>query len=338
MEAKSIEQKTVCARDLVYQAVLGFVFGFLLLHPISMVISRRLDPCFANGMPDVAKDSTLATALYAFDPSMFSMGLAYGLLAGFLVAVSGYYRLTVRNQRDALKIQNKRLVKLESNNRRNTRFMVHDLKTHVGCILGFADLLLDQEALQRTPNTLDALTRIRRQAFVIKESIAEMLSLARLQENSPLQREEISPIEILQAAVEGFSPLPEGQAVLIKSTVNECPPVWGDESLLRRVVTNLVANSLEHNRGNVRVLLNAEHRNGGGELLFSCLDNGGGIPPEALDSIFDEFESNACEKNESSGLGLALCRAAVEAPGRTIWCESDGKIGASFYFTVPVNR
>lgn len=337
-KTKSTKQRTIIARKVAYQAFLGFVLGFFLLHPISMVIFLWLDPCFANGMPDVARNTTLATAMYAFDPSMFPMGLAYGFLASLITAVSGYFRATICNQRDVLRIQHERLAKLECTNRRNTQFMVHDLKTHVGCILGFTDLLLDQKELLRTPENVDALHRIRRQALEIKGCIDELLDLARIHGTGKLQREVISPVELLQAVVEVFSPFPEGRVVLTGSTVIECPSFWGEEHLLRRVLINLVANSLKHNRGNVRVLLNAEYRNGGAELQFTCIDNGSGIPSEALDSVFEEFETNAGEKNESSGLGLAFCKVAVEAHGGRIWCESDGKNGASFYFTVPENR
>lgn len=336
MRNEATRTKTFDARGVAYQAFLGFAFGYLLLHPISMVIFQWLDPRFAHAIPGDSGNPVLGAVLHSFQPSMFAMGLAYALLAGLVAAVNGYYRQIIENQRDALRIQNEQLARLERTNRRNTQFMMHDLKTHVGCIFGFANLLLDQEKLDRSPANLDALMRIRRQAMVITDSIAELLDLARLQETGKLHREEISPAELLQDAVEVFSPLPEGRTILIGATASECPRIMIDKSLLGRVVTNLVGNSLKHNRGNLRVLLNAEHRSGSSELLFTCIDNGSGIPPQVLDKIFEEFESSALEKHESSGLGLAFCKAAVEAHGGRIWCESDGHVGTSLSLTVPL--
>lgn len=100
MEHEAPEGSGVSSREMAYQAFIGFAFGFFFLHPISTMIFRWLDPCFANGMPDMAKITTLATALHAFDPSMLPMGLAYGLLASLIPLVNGYQRAIIRSQRD----------------------------------------------------------------------------------------------------------------------------------------------------------------------------------------------------------------------------------------------
>jgi signal transduction histidine kinase len=74
------------------------------------------------------------------------------------------------------------------------------------------------------------------------------------------------------------------------------------------------------------------------EVIFSCCDDGAGIPPEVLPSVFNEFTGTNDPLLESTGLGLAFCKTVVEAHGGRIWCESTPEQGASFCFTVPLPK
>jgi signal transduction histidine kinase len=74
------------------------------------------------------------------------------------------------------------------------------------------------------------------------------------------------------------------------------------------------------------------------EILFSCCDDGAGISPEVLPSIFTEFAGAGGRSGDSSGLGLAFCKAVVEAHGGRIWCESMPEQGARFFFTIPLSK
>lgn len=331
-------QNAVHMRAVVHQGLLGFVFGFVLLHPISMVIFHWLDPRLIPAMPGSSGGGALSAVLHSFAPSMFPMGIVYGLLTGLIATVNGYQRAIIQSQRDALKTQNVQLERLQRTNKRNTRFIVHDLRTHVGCILGFSNLLLEDQGSQRSAEDEDALRRIRRQAIVMGNNIDELLQFDQLQETDRVQREEVSVAELLLLTLDVLSPLEQGQEVVIAPASENCPGVLGDSNLLRRVLVNLASNSLRHNPGSTHVLLKAEPLSGGTEVLFSCIDDGDGIPIEMQDCIFEEFSSSAQEQRASSGLGLAFCKAAVEAHGGRIWYEDKGHGGTGFHFTVPMTK
>ena len=85
-----------------------------------------------------------------------------------------------------------------------------------------------------------------------------------------------------------------------------------------------------------------EAETGTDEATFKVTDIGEGIAPEHLPHIFERFyraEKSRSREGGGSGVGLAICRALVEAMGGRIWAESPGPgEGATFSFTLPVFR
>jgi signal transduction histidine kinase len=74
------------------------------------------------------------------------------------------------------------------------------------------------------------------------------------------------------------------------------------------------------------------------EIEFSVTDDGPGIPPDELASVFERFhrvDSGRSRDEGGSGLGLAIARAIVEAHGGRIWAESAPGAGASLFFVLP---
>ena len=76
-------------------------------------------------------------------------------------------------------------------------------------------------------------------------------------------------------------------------------------------------------------------------LAVSVTDTGKGIPPEALERVFERFfraDSARQSLTGGSGLGLAIVRAIVEAHGGRIWAENVAGAGARFTFTLPLTQ
>jgi signal transduction histidine kinase len=105
--------------------------------------------------------------------------------------------------------------------------------------------------------------------------------------------------------------------------------------MVERVLANLVSNAVRHNSEDVTVTLGAESGEDG--VVLSCADTGHGIPDAVKDKLFDEFTSSSRDEGStpSYGLGLAFCRAAVEAHGGKIWFETESGKGTTFSFTIP---
>ena len=106
-----------------------------------------------------------------------------------------------------------------------------------------------------------------------------------------------------------------------------------DPNYMRQTVDNLVINAINFSQEGV-IRISVLRKGSGVEFVIS--DNGIGIPKEDLYDIFTPFKmgSNAESKAEGRGVGLALCKAAVEAHGGTISAESKDEKGARFRFVL----
>jgi signal transduction histidine kinase len=106
---------------------------------------------------------------------------------------------------------------------------------------------------------------------------------------------------------------------------------------LLQVLTNLLSNAIKFSRpGGGSVWLDAEHSPA--EIVFRVRDEGRGIPPDKLETIFERFtqvdDSDAREKG-GAGLGLAICRGIVTQHGGQIWAESTLGAGTTMCIALP---
>jgi signal transduction histidine kinase len=105
-------------------------------------------------------------------------------------------------------------------------------------------------------------------------------------------------------------------------------------------MVNLLDNAQKFspNGGTVRMSARAE----GDYAILAVSDQGIGIPPEKLSHIFERFyqvDGSATRRYGGMGIGLALCRAIVEAHGGRIWAESQGEgHGSTFYVLLPLAK
>jgi hypothetical protein len=114
------------------------------------------------------------------------------------------------------------------------------------------------------------------------------------------------------------------------------PTVAADPTLLGQVFRNLIGNAIKF-RGDEppEVHISAETKDG--HWVLAVRDNGIGIEPEYQERIFTIFERlHSVEEYPGTGIGLSICKKAVECWGGQIWVESQPGQGATFYFTAPM--
>ena len=121
--------------------------------------------------------------------------------------------------------------------------------------------------------------------------------------------------------------LKNGNAVKIGA--DSCEDVHGNFEMLLQIFINLVVNANKSTQ-NGTITISASGQERQGFALFRVEDTGSGISAEDLPHIFEQGYS----ANGSSGLGLTICREAVEAHGGEIWVERTGPEGTVFAFTV----
>ena len=116
------------------------------------------------------------------------------------------------------------------------------------------------------------------------------------------------------------------------------PPAKGDRTEIEQVLVNLMRNAFEamrtSNRRPRRLTLRTEGQ-AAGWVLVTVRDSGPGIAAEARPQIFDRFYTT---KADGMGMGLPISQSIIERHGGQLWAAPDSGCGASFFFTLPIDR
>lgn len=105
-----------------------------------------------------------------------------------------------------------------------------------------------------------------------------------------------------------------------------------DAIQIQQVLLNLIRNAVEAVPGEGEGRITLAVRREGSHMRFTIADNGDGIDPAVVGSLFEPFNGS---KAQGMGLGLSICRTIVEAHGGKIWAEARPEGGTAFHFTVP---
>jgi signal transduction histidine kinase len=111
-----------------------------------------------------------------------------------------------------------------------------------------------------------------------------------------------------------------------------------DQRRIDQVITNMIKNSLDFVPADTgKIILRVTKKEN--KIVFSVEDNGTGIPPDKVDSLFKKFyqiDTSMTRKHGGTGLGLAISKGIVEAHGGEMWVDKEYVGGAKFIFTLPI--
>ncbi|MEU6877674.1 HAMP domain-containing sensor histidine kinase [Streptomyces sp. NPDC046712] len=222
----------------------------------------------------------------------------------------------------------------------------HELRTPLASIRGYAELTRRGRE-ECGPDTRHALGRIESEATRMTGLVEDLLLLARLDAGRPLSYEstDLVPL-VVDALSDARAAGPDHKWRLHLSGEGGVPAtVRGDGARLHQVLVNLLANARTHTPPGTTVT--ARVRAEDGRALVEIEDDGPGIPPELLPSVFERFARGDASRSRhagSTGLGLAIVRAVATAhggdvdvtsvPGRTVFvvrlpldAQSDSQAG-----------
>jgi two-component system sensor histidine kinase KdpD len=227
------------------------------------------------------------------------------------------------------------LVDMESERLRNSLLAAlgHDLRTPLTLLVGLSETL----AASRPPlssQQAGLAATLKSEALRMNTLVTNLLDMARIQSGGVHLHLEWQSIEEVVG-----SALRASGAVLAGHTIEahippDLPLVRFDAPLLERVLCNVLENAAKYTPPGSRVVLDARVR--GDALQLRVTDNGPGLPPGREEAIFDKFTRGQPESSTPGvGLGLAICRAIVNAHGGAIRAEQAPGGGARIVIALP---
>ena len=231
-------------------------------------------------------------------------------------------------------------VQIESERLRNSLLsaLSHDLRTPLAALYGLADTLVGS-APPLPPQPLETARSIAAEARRMNAMVNNLLDMARLQSGAVQLNREWQPIEeVVGTALQSVSTALVGRTVRTELAPG-LPLVDIDAVLIERVLANLLENAGKYTPVGSSVTIAARLR--APDLFVTVSDDGPGVPPGREEALFEKFTRGERESaTPGVGLGLAICRAIVEAHGGRIWVEPAGlpapRRGARFCFTLPL--
>jgi two-component system, OmpR family, sensor histidine kinase KdpD len=226
------------------------------------------------------------------------------------------------------------LVKMESERLRNSLLsaLSHDLRTPLTALVGLAESL----ALKGRLNTeqSEIATTIREQALRTSRLVNNLLDMARLEVGEVRLRNDWQSLEeLIGAALKASESVLKAHPVQIELP-SELPLVECDAVLIERVLANLLENAAKYTPAGTQITISAAVESDAIEVSVS--DAGPGLPVGREQALFEKFARGKTETViPGVGLGLAICKAVVEAHGGSIRAENRAQGGARFVFTLP---
>jgi len=216
--------------------------------------------------------------------------------------------------------------------------MSHELRTPLTSINGFSELLVAERDLPEPAREFVSI--IANESQRLSRMINTFLAVAQLERKD---KQEVLKIplrldEVVRETLANLQPVAKKKRIrLVEQPAHRIPPVAADKSLISKALTNLVTNAIKYSPERTTVTVSTALE---AEAVRVCVeDRGYGIPPEAVDRVWEKFYRVVRESQEkdeeSTGLGLAFVREVVEQHGGTVELQTEEGRGSKFSFTLP---
>lgn len=270
--------------------------------------------------------------------------VSQGMLIGLLMAGNPVSRIPVSPQRTRLlhslaglagvAIERARIDQL-----RGTLIssVSHELRAPLASIRAYNELVMEGDAGEINPEQKSFLERVERACVRLERLIQDLMNLSKLRAGQVSIRK--APCDLsnaIRAVMDTIQPRASQAGVTLSfSEEDSLPPIVTDQGRIEQVLMNLVDNAIKFNDPGGRVELKLRQQDD--SAVISVTDDGPGIPPSALTTIFEEFQHGTDEKSrakDGAGLGLAIARRVVAVLGGKLWVESEPGQGSTFYVSL----
>jgi signal transduction histidine kinase/CheY-like chemotaxis protein len=262
-----------------------------------------------------------------------------GVFAGF----EGVGRDITRQRLQEMDLLDAKLAAEHSNNSKSLFLaaMSHEIRTPMNGVLGMAEML---STTSLDEDQSESLGIIRRSATHLLSLIDSILDFSKLDANRvEMEEREVQIGDVIYGVTESLLPIAHAKGVRLRAFSNpSIPPLTLDDTRLRQVLNNLVGNAIKFSAkegrsiGEVYIRATVENAE---QFKITVKDNGIGIAPSHLDSVFEAFnqaEISTTRRFGGTGLGLAISKKLIDLMGGSIEVTSELNVGSVFTIALPL--
>jgi signal transduction histidine kinase len=284
-----------------------------------------------------------------FTTGSVAMILGIVALLAFLAVNSRWTRrLEIKNQqlqreRNVVVAQNKQLAierdRAEAASKAKTSFiqsMTHEIRTPLNAINGFIQLLNMPGVEMQEAERVDCCQRIEDNAHMLTKILDDLIFISDLESNNELPpAEPCLCITIIGQALDSVSQIvAEGVKLNSECTIPEDKMVNTHPRMIHTILNKLLDNAVKFTKEGTITLRLCEEE---GQLHFSVIDTGMGIPEDKKEFIFERF-SKLDNFSQGIGLGLTISRMVAERLGGTLTLDTNNKQGSKFDLIIPLSQ
>ena len=229
-----------------------------------------------------------------------------------------------------------RLKQLERTREEFVANVSHELRTPLSLIKGYVETLLD--GARNDPEVAGRFLKIiERNAQRLDLLIQDLLTISALESGRIKLNPQPVTLRPLVEKVFADLKLPAAARGVTLAAALPDLTAMADADRLEQVFANLVDNAIKYGRAQGTITVGGKKTDEGKIELF-VQDDGPGIPPEALDRVFERFyrvDKARSREQGGTGLGLSIVKHIVQNHGGKVWVKSEPGRGATFFFTLP---
>jgi two-component system OmpR family sensor kinase len=229
--------------------------------------------------------------------------------------------------------------RLKASDRRLRQFVgdaSHELRTPIAAVSAYAELF-DRGAADNEEDLIRVMQGIRSETARMDRLVADLLTLARLDEGQPMERVAVEIVTLCaEAAQTARTVAPEWPITL---TATQPVEVDGDPHRLRQVLDNLLSNVRSHTPPGTAAEIRVDSV--GDQAVVVVLDHGPGLTAEEASRVFERFfraDPSRSRSRGGAGLGLSIVAAIVESHGGSVEALSEPGQGLSIIVRLPLAR
>lgn len=244
-----------------------------------------------------------------------------------------------KNEKETLVESEERLKELNESKNKFLSIISHDLRSPISSIIEFTEIMANNsfdfsiEELRKMSKQLNLLAN---QSFSLLSALLEWTRMeSGLITYKPLKLW-LQPI--VTEALHGIKRLADAKSIEIKLNIKEDETLFADNNMIQIVFRNLLTNAIKFTRKGGKIIVTSHSAKD--YIMCSVQDNGIGMSDEIARNLFridTRTKRSGTDGEQSSGLGLLLCKEFIEKHGGKIWAVSEENKGSTFHFTIPKN-